>query len=148
MDFLSTLTPYHWIALGLILLSAEMLGAAGFLIGAAVAALALGVLTSFVDLSVIAQFSLYAIAAIAATLLYFKVFREAADAAGPTGVNEGTHRLIGYTFELEQDLGPGSNKVQIGDTMWRVRSDTALRKGDVVEVVDAAQMSLVLATKA
>ena len=45
MDFFTSLTPYHWIALGLLLLVAEMLGASGFLLGAAVAALAMGAVT-------------------------------------------------------------------------------------------------------
>ena len=30
MDLFTTITPYHWFALGLLLLTAEMLGAAGF----------------------------------------------------------------------------------------------------------------------
>ncbi len=152
MEILSTLTPYHWIALGLILLCAEMLGAAGFLIGAAVAAIAMGVLTALVgDLSATVQFSLYAAAAITATLLYFKLFREASLAyhsnGAPPKLNKASHRLIGHTFELDHDIGPGNNKVQIGDTMWRVRADEPLSKGVIVEVIDASEMSLVIAPR-
>ena len=43
MEIFTTITAYHWLALGLILLTAEVLGTAGFLLGAAVAALGMGV---------------------------------------------------------------------------------------------------------
>ena len=44
MEILTNITAYHWIALALILLTAEMLGASGFLLGAAAAAFGMGAL--------------------------------------------------------------------------------------------------------
>ena len=39
-DWFNTLTQWHWLILGVLLLILEMLGASGFLIGLAVASLA------------------------------------------------------------------------------------------------------------
>ena len=148
MEIFNAITPYHWAALGLILLTAEMLGAAGFLIGAAVAAFAMAALTFMVgDLGGIAQLTLYSISAIVATTVYFRVFRDAQIAAQPNELNQVTDRLIGHTFELDQDIGAGNQKIQIGDTLWRVRCDEALPKGALVEVIEARKMSLVIAAK-
>ncbi len=44
MEWLTEINAYHWLALGLILFAAEALGAAGFLLGTAAAALVVGLL--------------------------------------------------------------------------------------------------------
>lgn len=148
MDMLTTITPYHWFALGLLLLTAEMLGTAGFMIGAAVAALGMGIVVWLApDMAVSLQVLLYVISGLVATFIYFKVFHDAQKAEGRGVLNRRASRLIGHQFELDTDVTTGVAKVQIGDTLWKVRSDTPLSKGTMVEVVDARQMSLVIAAK-
>ena len=78
MDLFNPITAYHWIALGLLLLTAEVLGTAGFLLGAAVAALGMGVALWLVPgMSLDIQIVGYVIGAVAATILYFQLFRDA-----------------------------------------------------------------------
>ena len=85
MEIFTTITAYHWIALGLLLLTAEVLGTAGFLLGAAVAALGMGLALWLVpDMSVAWQLVIYAIGALAATLLELPVdVAEAVDGDAP-----------------------------------------------------------------
>ncbi|MEM7097470.1 MAG: NfeD family protein [Pseudomonadota bacterium] len=148
MDMLTTITPYHWFALGLLMLTAEMLGTSGFLIGAAVAALGMGIVVLLApELTVGWQVLLYVISGLVATFVYFRLFRDAQKAEGSTGLNRRASRLIGHQFELDTDVTTGVAKVQIGDTLWRVRSDNPISKGTMVEVVDARRMSLVIAAK-
>lgn len=148
IELLMTITPFHWLALGLLLLAAEMLGAAGFLIGAGIAALGLGVVVwIFPDLAPAWQVALYAISAVAATIFYFQVFRDSLATQGRPLLNKRAKRLIGHQFELEDDIDLGKGKVQIGDTLWAVQSDQHLRKGTIVEVTGASRMSLVIAAK-
>ena len=148
MDMLTTITPYHWFALGLLLLTAEMLGTAGFMLGAGVAALGMGVVVWLApDLGVSLQVLLYVISALVATFIYFRVFRDAQKAEGRSLLNRRASRLIGHQFELDTDVSMGVAKVQIGDTLWKVRSDAPLTRGTLVEVIDAKQMSLVIAAK-
>ncbi len=143
-----TLTPYHWIALGLILLMAEMLGAAGFLLGAAAAALCMGaVLFLFPELALGWQLLYYAIGAILATVLYFQLFRDAQSRPARPLLNQRAERLVGHQFRLEEDIELGKGKVQIGDTFWHVKASEPLSKGTLVEVVDTHRMALVIVAK-
>ena len=148
MELFSQLTPYHWIALGLLLLVAEMLGASGFLLGAAVAALAMGAVTWIApELSVVWQLTIYAFGAVAATLVYFQLFRDAQQEPARPLLNKRARRLIGHQFKLEDDLELNTGKVQIGDTMWSVESNEPLSKGTLVEVVDVDRMILMIAPR-
>jgi membrane protein implicated in regulation of membrane protease activity len=146
MDVFTHITAYHWIALGLILLTAELLGAAGFLLGAAVAAFAMGTIVWLVpELGLVWQLGGFVGVAIMATLVYFKVFRNTQLNQERPLLDRQAKRLIGHKFELADDVELGTTRVQIGDTLWRVETEAPLPKGTLVEVVDAKRMSLVIA---
>jgi membrane protein implicated in regulation of membrane protease activity len=148
MDIFNPITAYHWIALGLLLLTAEVLGTAGFLLGAAVAALGMGIgLWLLPDMSVSMQIIGYVIGAVAATVLYFQLFRDAQMQPARPLLNNRARRLVGHQFKLENDIEFGEGKVQIGDTFWQVRTDTPLSKGTLVEVTDTQRMLLVIAAR-
>ncbi|MEM7003610.1 MAG: NfeD family protein [Pseudomonadota bacterium] len=147
MEFFTSLTAYHWIALALILLTAEMLGAAGFLLGASAAAFGMAALLWVVpDLQVVTQLLIYSVAAIVLTLVYFQLFRDAQAPTRPL-LNKRAQRLLGHQFELTEDVHLGQGKVQIGDTLWRVETDSPLSRGTLVEVIDINRMVLVIAAK-
>ena len=146
MEILTNITAYHWIALALILLTAEMLGASGFLLGAAAAAFGMGALVwMFPNMGIAMQLTIYAIGAIIATILYFQLFRDAQAKPARPLLNKRARRLIGHQFELEEDVDLGTTRIQIGDTMWKVESERPIPKGTRVEVVDTNRMSLVIA---
>ena len=139
MDWLFDLSAAHWAVLGMVLLAAEALGAAGFLIGAGVAALAMAVVTFvFPELGAGTQLASYAGLSLACTYAYFNVFRGATRGTGLL-LNHRSRHMIGTTFVLDEALLAGEEgRVQLGDTLWKVVSDTALAAGDKV-VVDAAE---------
>ena len=148
MDITADITAYHWIALGLILLIAEVLGTAGFLLGAAIAALGMGAVLWLVPgMSLGAQLLIYAIGAVAASVLYFQLFRDAQKIPARPLLNKRANRLIGHQFKLENDIDLGEGKVQIGDTMWHVQCEGSLPEGTLVEVVGTERMQLVIAPK-
>ena len=146
MESLLSLTVYHWFALGLLLFAAEALGAAGFLLGAAAAALATGIVVWFVpEMAAGSQLTLFAIGSVLATYLYFKVFRQAQDDEPDLSINQRTASLLGHRFELTDTLETGTGRVQIGDTFWRVECDRPIGAGTRVEVVSTEGMSIRLA---
>ena len=146
MDLFNTITAYHWIALGLLLLTAEVLGTAGFLLGAAVAALGMGIAVWLVpSMSLGAQIVVYVVGAVTATVLYFQLFRDAQAQPARPLLNKRAHRLVGHQFKLANDIEFGEGKVQIGDTFWQVRAESPLTKGTLVEVVGTERMLLLLA---
>ena len=83
MEWLSNLGPYHWLALGLILLAARALGKTGLLPGAGIAALATG-LVVFVSPGLASgpQIALFAIGTVLMSYLYSQVFPRAREDAG------------------------------------------------------------------
>ncbi len=145
MEWLNEINAYHWIALGLLLFAAEALGAAGFLLGSAVAALVVGLLSLVMPgLGIAVELALFAVTAVIASLLYIKVFRDE-QAATPDALNHRAESLIGKEFELTENLTGGDGRVQIGDTLWHVHADTALIRGARVKVVSADTMQLKVA---
>jgi len=144
MDWLTEINAYHWIALGLVLLAAEALGAAGFLLGTAAAALVVGLLALVAPgLGLPLELALFAALSVLASYLYLQVFRQE-QSASPDGLNHRARGLIGSEFELTEALAAGSGRIQIGDTFWRVETTTDLPAGTRVRVAAADAMTLTL----
>ncbi len=139
--------PAIWLTVAIVLFIAEVLGAAGFLVGAAVAALALAALTYFVsDLGVAGQIFTYAIVAVIATLVYFRFFR-ATEPSNLDTLPQRAQMMIGRRFTLGEKLAAGTEiRVQLGDSMWVVTSTRDIDTGAEVEVVDCDTMRLQVAT--
>ena len=146
MSAIIELSGYHWLILGMLLLAAEALGAAGFLIGAAVAALATGIAVLLApELATGLQLALFAIAALLSTYLYLTVFRQDQRRRG-SRLNNRSAALIGHQFVLDEAITLGSSRVQIGDTFWQVETEQDLAAGTRVQVVAAEPMKLQLAS--
>ena len=137
MEIWTDLGAWHWLALGLTLLIAEALGAAGFLIGAAVAAFAMAIVMWMVpDAGVAFQLGLYALTAVVATWVYLQMFRSVtADDAGGS-LNRRSDQLVGTTLTLTSSIGAHEEvRVQVGDTLWRVHANQAMHAGDKVRII-------------
>lgn len=134
-DWFNTLTQWHWLILGVLLLILEMLGASGFLIGLAVASLAVA---GAVALGVVESWSyqllLFALLGIAFTILYWRVFRTFNSQTDEPLLNDRAAQLIGRKFVLEQNLENGQGRVQVGDTLWKAEAETTLTAGTKVEI--------------
>lgn len=143
----SNWVPAIWLTVAIVLFIAEVLGAAGFLVGAAVAALALAALTYFVaDLGLAAQIFTYAVVAVIATLVYFRFFR-ATEPSNRESLPKRAQMMIGRRFTLGEKLAAGTElRVQLGDSMWVVTSTRDIDRGEEVEVVDCDAMRLQVAT--
>ena len=145
-DIIFPLTPYHWLVLGLLLLIAEALGAAGFLLGAAVAAFAVGEALLVVDFHWQWQLGGFAILAVVCTALYWRRFRGFnRKRTDHELLNKRAAQLIGRRITLDAPLRNGMGKLRIGDTLWSVRTDASdLEPEAVVEVVGAEGMTLLV----
>ena len=143
----SNWVPAIWLTVAIVLFIAEVLGTAGFLVGAAIAALVLAALTFFVsDLGIAAQIFIYAVVAVIATLVYFKFFRDTEPSNRHTLPNR-TQMMVGRRFTLGEKLAAGTEiRVQLGDSMWVVTSPRDIDMGAEVEVVDSDSMRLQVAT--
>ncbi len=147
--WLDQLSMWHWFILGLILLMGEAFGAAGFLLGAAVAAILTGVLvwlsTYMVDggMQWQGQILSWTALAIVCSLLYWKKFRASKQVSERPELNHRSQQLIGRKLILQQDVNL-EGRIQFGDTFWKVCCDEALKSGDKIEVVDADVSTLTI----
>lgn len=145
MAFLDSLAAWHWLVLGLVLLGLEALGAGGFLLGGAVAGILLALLLwLWPDMVWSTQFILFAVAAVAFTVIYWRGFRRFNQASEQTGLNDRAAQLVGRVLVLEKELVAGEDRIQIGDTLWRVRIDVSLPAGSRVRVRESQGMILIL----
>ncbi len=145
MEALTSFGFWHWLIVVFVLLGIEALGAGGFLLGAAMAAAVVALCTWWGWVTGwAAQLVLFGIFTLIFTVVYWKVFRKINEKTDATGLNDRASQLIGRSVLLEEDMPDGTGKVQIGDTLWKVQSLTALNQGDRVSVVGSRGMVLLV----
>jgi membrane protein implicated in regulation of membrane protease activity len=143
------LSQWHWFIFGLLLLIGEALGASGFLLGTSVAALLMGVIVSIAaslsetGLGWQVQIILGAFFSVIFSLLYWRFFRAEQQASDRPELNHRTAQLVGRKLVLDKDI-PFEGRIQIGDTFWKVVTDTPLNNGEHVEVISADATTLTL----
>ncbi|MDO6594878.1 NfeD family protein [Neptuniibacter sp. 1_MG-2023] len=143
IEQLETLSYWHWIILGLLLLAGEALGAAGFLIGLAISAFMIGALLA-VDLvhDWQIQFLLFALFSVLASIVFWKFFRSQNTTDEAVNINNRAAQLIGRKLTLQADVDNGQGKIQIGDTLWKVEAEGDLKTGTLIEVYASEGMVL------
>jgi membrane protein implicated in regulation of membrane protease activity len=143
------LSQWHWFILGLLLLAGEALGAAGFLLGTAMAALLTGVIVSLAPLVLEgglgwqAQILIGAFLTVLFSVLYWRFFRADKQATERPELNQRTAQLIGRKLVLEKDI-QFEGRIQIGDTFWKVVADMPLTAGNHIEVISADATTLTI----
>ena len=143
MEFFQQLQAWHWLTLGIVLLGAEALGAGGFVLGAAIAALVQAAVMAIIPgLAWQVHLTIFAFNSVMFSVLYWKVFRNYNETSDHPQINDRAAQLVGKKITLEQDLPSGQGKLQLGDTFWKVESDIPLKTGDLIEVVSTEQMTL------
>ncbi|MCY4143424.1 MAG: NfeD family protein [Gammaproteobacteria bacterium] len=125
-----------WLGIGVVLGIIEVLGASGFLLGAAVAAIGMAAVTwLFPSLGIVPQIVVFAIAATVATYVYFRFFRSTDPQSG-VDLHDKVGAMVGQQFVLKDPLSANNEtKTLIGDTLWTVRSNADVEEGARVRIV-------------
>lgn len=132
------LNYWHWVGFGLLLLIFEALGAAGFLVGFALASILLAVILA-VDpmLGWRYQLLVFSLFSLIFTMLFWRFFRKPGKGSDAPLLNERSQQLVGRKLSLTEPMINRQGRVQIGDTVWKVASDEDIDAGVTVEVVSA-----------
>ncbi|CAM3505468.1 NfeD family protein [Parendozoicomonas haliclonae] len=145
MDFLQELEPWHWVILCFLLLGVEALGAGGFLLGAAAAAVVQALLLWMIgDFSWPWQLASYGSMTLVFSIIWWVFLRKPGQNTADPLLNNRAAQMIGRVITLEEDIPAGQGRVQIGDTKWKVSAFGPLHKGDHVLVASAEGMTLTL----
>ena len=145
MDMSIVLEPWHWLILFFVLLGAEALGAGGFLLGSAAAAAFVSLWLWLVpDMSWPVQLVIFGTGCLLLSFSYWKLFRKVNNKSDSPELNNRASQLVGRTIVLDHDLPAGQNKLQIGDTLWKVESQRDVPQGRTVSVTGNKGMILVV----
>ncbi|KTC68143.1 Inner membrane protein YbbJ [Legionella birminghamensis] len=117
---MSGLVYWHWLALALILMIAETLGAAGLLIALGMAATLTGLITLMAFLHWQWQLIWFSILCIVFTIGWWKVLRYRTRVSPPPLMNRPLDALIGRTALLSQAIENGRGKIYLNDAYWFV----------------------------
>jgi membrane protein implicated in regulation of membrane protease activity len=137
IEFLNeTILWWHWIVLGVALLIWDMSMGTFFILGLGVAAIIVGVLDIFLDLSFTVELAIWMILSVLVIAAWFKWFRE----EPVTESGQSNYRLDTLGVVME-DIQPHSRgKVTfdtpvLGNTSWHAISKVDIDKGTRVKIV-------------
>ena len=145
IEFFEAMQFWHWIILAIVLIAGEALGATGFLLVAVMAAFEVALITYiWPDISWQKQLSLFAVLALLCSVWFWYRFKSFNQETDQPKLNDRAAQLIGREFALTQEMTGGQGKMQVGDTLWRVESETNLSVGTQIKVVGNREMVLLI----
>lgn len=143
IEWFADISAWHWSALGIALLALEALGIGGFLIGAALSSFTTALaLIFFPELSWKVQLSVFSLLSVVFTLIYWKKFSRFNQQTDRPMLNDRTSQFVGKRYTLQQAMSNNVGKLQIGDTLWKIRGDQDLLANTKIEVIKAKEMTL------
>ncbi|EGU35916.1 putative activity regulator of membrane protease YbbK [Vibrio ichthyoenteri ATCC 700023] len=145
IELLDNLTHWHWLALGLALLAAELLGAAGYLLWLGISALLVGALLSWLPMSWQLQWVSFGVFSLGTTWLWWRrQLKQDQQGDAARTLNQKDKQLVGQVITLEDAIPAGKSRIRIADTTWSAYCEQALPEGSVVKVVDIDGITLII----
>lgn len=144
MELFTTLTAWHWFALGLVLMILELFVGSFFLLWIGITALVMGCIRWFIpDLSGEAQAIIFAVGAVGAVLITRKYAKISVtqQKTGELALNRRAEQYVGREFTLETPMVNGRGKIRAGDTSWIIEGED-MPAGAVVQVVGTSGVIL------
>jgi membrane protein implicated in regulation of membrane protease activity len=129
--------PLSWLALGAVLLAAELLTGTAYLLWiAAAAALTAALIAVFPDLGIAFQLVAFACLAMSTTVIGKRFFSPMLTPSQSPGLNLPILRHLGQTAVSVAPFVGGEGRVRIGDTEWAAKTDdlSSPKEGAVVVV--------------
>lgn len=134
---LESLNYWHWLGFGLLLLIAELIGAAGFLLWTGISAGLIGLITLvFPALTWRWQLFLFAVLTIVVLVLWWRHLQNRIDTSDLPNLNDRAAQFIGRIGELVEPIKHGRGVIELDDSRWKVTGPD-LKKGQMVRVTRA-----------
>jgi membrane protein implicated in regulation of membrane protease activity len=143
IGFLSGLTVWHWVGLGIVLMSIEVVVGTFDLLWVSIGAFLTALFALIVPLPAggwegqLTFFGIVALAFVASGRTIFKGLRTRA--SSHPNLNDRLANMVGQQGQATVAFEGGNGKVKIGDTVWLARAESAINAGDGVTVTGAEQ---------
>lgn len=135
IEWISAQPALSWLCLGVLLLIAEMLGTAGYLLWSGMAALCVALIAWILPIGWPIQGILFALLTVISAILWRIWLKRKKLSKEAENLNQKSHQLIGIKAVLLSDTENGFSRIKLADGSWRVYSDTPLKAGDTVKVI-------------
>lgn len=141
IELISNHPHSFWLTLGGLLLAAEMLGGAGFLLWSGVAAVLTGLISWFIPDAWAWQGTLFAMLTVIAAWLWWLWLRHR-QVHHNSGLNQRNQQLIGQCFRLEEPIINGRGHIRIADGSWPLHASEDLPAGTQIQVLSVEGITL------
>ncbi len=140
VQYFTSIGVWDWFIAGGILLALEALVPGVFMLWLGIAAMLVGTLSMFVDLSWQTQFIIFAVLSVAMIPLWRR-FSFGSPTTDQPFLNRRADALVGRIFTLDKPIVDGVGTVRVDDSVWRV-TGADLPAGRRVKVVRAEGTAL------
>lgn len=148
VELLDSINYWHWLALGLLLLAAELLGAAGYLLWLGLSALLVGTLLALVPLSWQLQWTSFGSFSLITTWLWWRrQLTHDKQSDEQRDLNQKQKQLVGQVIKLDEDFPAGKGRIKVGDTTWAAFSEQSLSSGTLIVITDIKGILLFIKEK-
>lgn len=135
IEILQQVNHWHWLAFGLLLLSGELLGTAGYLLWLGISGIIVGALLAILPLSWQMQWTAFASFSLITTWLWWRYqHRKDRHSESEGSLNQKQKQLLGQITRLETDVQHGNCRIRIGDTTWSARALQDIPANTLVKV--------------
>jgi inner membrane protein len=141
VEFFASLGFWDWFIAGGILLILEVLVPGVFMFWLGLAAMLVGAVSAYVDLSWQAQFILFSAFSVAMIPIWRRLSRQVPDDTDQPFLNRRADALVGRIFTLEKPIVDGYGTVRIDDSIWRI-TGTDVPAGRRIKVISVEGTAL------
>ena len=143
MEFLVSLTVWHWLIAAAVFFVLELVAPGAFMLWLGISAMLVGIISFFVAWPWQYQLVAFAIFALASIPLWRRFAHRVEKAVDQPFLNRRADAFVGREFTLEKPIVAGSGTVKIDDTIWRLTGPD-VPGGSRVKVVRAEAAMLVV----
>jgi membrane protein implicated in regulation of membrane protease activity len=142
-ELLPYLGQWSWWVFGAILLLLELLLPGVFFMWLGIAALLVGVIDIFADLSWQLEVAIFALISVLSLIFLRPHFKDRIGRSANPNLNQRMYDYVGKRYVLDQAIVNGSGKVRIDDTLWVVTGADRPR-GEWVKVTGVDGLKLIV----
>ncbi len=145
IDLLQSLTAWHWLILGVVLLGLELMIGSTYILWPAVSALIVGLLLFIAPMGWELQMLLFFLLSITTLVLGRTHLQSLVKGGAPSDLNDPGQALIGRQVKAVADFTGTEGRVELDDTQWsaRLEAGTALA-GDLLRVESVCGATLIV----
>ncbi len=135
-ELLAQINFIHWLSLGLVLLTLELVGTGGYFLWLGFSALSIGIILCIHDVPWDIQWQAFSGFAVLSCWLWWK--KHIRHQPTPKSDYHQPHakNLIGQTFLLQESVLEGEFSIQIGHNTWLATTNTPIIAGSTVTICD------------